>query len=182
MIPGRTREFFPIETGYARILPDSFLGGSAPHLRYFYLRSIPFPGLPNLLSSATHLVNLTLLNTPHSGYISPEAMATCLSMLASLETLRLEFDPQSYPDLRDRRPFPPTRSVLHTLTTFSFRGLNGYLHEFVARVDAHSTLVDNILRYDIDCDTPELSRFLSRTPTLGVHMMRRISSFMVSKL
>ncbi len=33
------------------VLPDSFLGGSAPRLRYFFLRGIPFPGLPTLTSS-----------------------------------------------------------------------------------------------------------------------------------
>jgi hypothetical protein len=39
------------------VLPDSFLGGSAPRLRSLTLRSIPFPGLPKLLLSATHLVD-----------------------------------------------------------------------------------------------------------------------------
>jgi hypothetical protein len=39
---------------------DSFLGGSAQHLRYLRLLSIPFPALPKLLSSATDLVNLHL--------------------------------------------------------------------------------------------------------------------------
>jgi hypothetical protein len=38
------------------VIPDSFLGGFAPHLRRLYLNSIPFPTLPKLLSSATHLV------------------------------------------------------------------------------------------------------------------------------
>jgi len=33
------------------VLPDSFLDGSAPRLRYFFLRGIPFPGLPTLTSS-----------------------------------------------------------------------------------------------------------------------------------
>ena len=37
------------------VIPDSFLGGSAPRLRSFALDRIPFPGLPKLLSSATHL-------------------------------------------------------------------------------------------------------------------------------
>jgi hypothetical protein len=87
------------------VLPDSFLGGSAPRLRYFSLRRIPFPGLPKLLLSTTHLVNLHLREIPHSGYISPEAMATCLSMLTSLETLQFEFKPpKSHPDLKIRSP------------------------------------------------------------------------------
>src|SRR6266403_4446456 len=71
------------------VIPNSFLGGSAPHLRSFWLSSIPFPGLPKLLLSATHLVILSLTNIPHSGYISPEAMATLLSVLSSLQRLSL---------------------------------------------------------------------------------------------
>jgi hypothetical protein len=61
---------------YGTVLPDSFLGGSAPRLRSLTFRDVPFPGLPNLLLSATHLARLSLHNIPHSGYFSPEAMAT----------------------------------------------------------------------------------------------------------
>ena len=42
------------------VITDSFLDGSAPRLQYFRLYSIPFPGLPKLLLSATHLVKLSL--------------------------------------------------------------------------------------------------------------------------
>ena len=38
------------------VIPDSFLSGFAPRLRHFQLDGIPFPGLPKLLLSATHLV------------------------------------------------------------------------------------------------------------------------------
>ena len=38
------------------VVPASFLGGSAPQLQELVLRSIPFPGLANILLSATHLV------------------------------------------------------------------------------------------------------------------------------
>ena len=72
-------------------IPDSFLGGSAPCLQGFSLSGIPFPGLPRLHFSATHLVNLHLSNIPHSGYLSPETMVTLLSALFSLESLSLEF-------------------------------------------------------------------------------------------
>jgi hypothetical protein len=73
-------------------LPDSFLGGSAPRfLRHLTLFAIPFPGLPNLLLSATRLVHLHLYSIPPSGCISPEAMANCLSVLASLEDLHFHF-------------------------------------------------------------------------------------------
>jgi hypothetical protein len=42
------------------IIPDSFLGGSAPRLRYLDLVGVPFPGLPKLILSATQLVHLRL--------------------------------------------------------------------------------------------------------------------------
>jgi hypothetical protein len=152
------------------VLPDSLLGRSAPRLRYFYLHGIPFPGLPKLLLSATHLVELYLCDIPHSGYISPEAMATCLSVLTSLETLQLEFVSPYDPDLKSRPQFPPTRSVLPTLTNFSFKGLNKYLEEFVARIEApalhrfSTTFLNNT-----GFKGPELKQFVSRTPTLGAH-------------
>ena len=40
------------------VIPESFLGGSAPQLQSLVLNSIPFPGLPKLLLSATRLVHL----------------------------------------------------------------------------------------------------------------------------
>ena len=67
------------------VIPASFLGGSAPRLQTLTLHCIRFPGLPNLLLSATHLVHLDLWGIRHSEYISPEAMVACLSMLTSLE-------------------------------------------------------------------------------------------------
>jgi hypothetical protein len=150
-------------------LPDSFLGGSAPRLRYLNLCGFSFPGLPKLLLSATHLVDLWLENIPQSGYISPEAMVTCLSMLTSLEKLHLGFEsPQSHPDLKSRCPFLPTRS-LPTLTIFWFKGVNKYLEDLVSRIDAPRLYQLSTTFYDIDFDTPELNQFIGRTPTLGAY-------------
>jgi hypothetical protein len=104
----------------APIVPDSFLGGSAPRLQYLWLKDIPFPGLPKLLLSAIHLVELHLHSIPQSGYLSPEEMITCLSALTGLERLSLGFQsPQSYPNMENQRPPPLTRSILPTLTYFS---------------------------------------------------------------
>jgi hypothetical protein len=104
-------------------LPDSFLGRSAPRLRYLHLNAVPFPGLPKLLLSTTHLAYLWLVNIPHSGYISSEAMATSLSLLTSLNTLQREFEsPQSSPDQESRRSPPPTRIVLPFLMCFRSKG------------------------------------------------------------
>ena len=158
-------------------LPDSFLGGSAPRLRYLWLANIPFPGLPNLLLSATHLIQLHLHDITHPGYISPEDMATCLSMLIRLEKLHIGFpSSQSYPNLKSRRPPPPTRSVIPTLRTFWFNGVNEYLEELLARIDAprlyrlRTTFFNGIVFI-----TPELNRFISRTPTLGAYNEARLT-------
>ena len=53
--------FLKFDSSYTPVLPDSFLDGSAPRLRSFVLEGIPFPRIPNLLLSATHLVYLCLL-------------------------------------------------------------------------------------------------------------------------
>jgi hypothetical protein len=152
-------------------LPDSFLGGSAPCLRRFALDAIPFPGLSKLLLSATHLVSLCLINIPHSGYISPEAMATCLSMLTSLNELHLHFQsPQSCPDQESRRLPPPTRSILPALTYFWFKGVNEYLEGLVSLIDSPRLYqLWTTFFNDIDFNTPELNQFISRTPTLGTY-------------
>jgi hypothetical protein len=152
------------------ILPNSFLGGTAPRLRSLKLECVPFPGLPKLLLSATHLVKLDLCFIPRSGYIPPEAMATSLSALTNLEFLRLEFRyPRPRPALGGRRLPPPplTRSILPSLAEIQFKGASEYLEEILARIDAprldelHITFFNQIL-----FDTPQLSQFISRRPTL----------------
>jgi hypothetical protein len=50
----------------APVLPDSFLRGTAPHLRTLQLQGIPFPGLEKLLLSTAYLVNLYLFDIPQS--------------------------------------------------------------------------------------------------------------------
>ena len=149
-------------------LSDSFLGGSAPRLRYLELDRIPFPGLPKLLSSATHLTNLHLYNIPHSGYISPEVMVACLSLLTSLGVLSLGFkSPQSRPDWDSRRPPPSTRTVLSVLAHFTFKGVCEYLEDLVARFDSpRLNSFEATFFNDIVFDTPQFTQFIGRTPTL----------------
>jgi hypothetical protein len=150
----------------APVIPDSFLNGSAPRLRHFELFWIPFPGLPKLLLSATHLVDLHLYRIPHSGYISPEAIVTLVSVLSSLEWLYLEFEsPQSRPN---RRPPRSRRSVIPALTSLRFKGVTEYLEDLVTRIDTPQ-LDDMQIKFfnQIDFDTPRLSQFINRTPKLG---------------
>ncbi len=172
-VAAATQEPFPAltrldfhTTDEVPIVSDSFLGGSAPNLRHLKMSCVPFPGLPKLLLSATHLVTLRLFNIPHSGYISPEAMATTLSALTRLEKFELRFQsPRSCPDRGRRHPPPPTRSLLLALAEFNFKGVIEYLEDLVAWIDA-----PQLGRFEITFfpqlifHTPRLAQFIGRTP------------------
>jgi hypothetical protein len=149
------------------VLPDSFLGGSAPRLQKLTLSGIPFPALPKLLLSTHPLVTLCLHDIPRSGYISPEAMVTALSTLTSLELLSLQFrSPRSQADRASRRPPPLTRVILPALTEFWFKGDSEYLEDFVSRLEAPLFRYINIILFNqLIFDTPLLRHFISRTAT-----------------
>lgn len=150
------------------VLPDEFLGGSAPSLQHFDLDGIPFPALPKLLLSATHLVRLRLRRIPQSGYISPEAMASCLAGLSNLDTLVLEFQsPRPLSDRENRRPPPLTRLVIPALTTLEFQGASEYLEDLVAQIDApRLSRVKSRFFNQLTFDHPQLSKFIDRTEML----------------
>ncbi|KAH9971613.1 hypothetical protein BGW80DRAFT_446408 [Lactifluus volemus] len=150
-------------SGTMPALPNTFLGGSAPRLQSLFLDHIPFPTLPKLLLSCNGLVDLSLLRTPHSGYISPEAMAACITALPSLESLDIGFEsPASRPDPRSRRPPPLTRAVLVALTSFKFCGVSEYLEDLVAQIDAPRVgYIGIILFSQLDLDTRQIPRFIS---------------------
>ena len=150
------------------VLPDSFLGGSAPRLEHLWLKFTPFPGLPKLLSSTTHLVYLFYDNIPHSGYISPEAIVTALSPLTCLEEVSLEFSsPQSRPGPAHHHPPLPTCAVLPALKYFWFKGVGEYLEVILAYIDAPRLRSLFITLFnDIVFDTPQFTQFISRTPEL----------------
>jgi hypothetical protein len=86
------------------VIPDAFLGRSAPLLQDIFLGDFRFPGLPKLLSSTSDLVKLNLWCFPMTGegHISPDAMITYLSVLTKLRSLSLTFplqttQPSPYP-------------------------------------------------------------------------------------
>jgi hypothetical protein len=170
--------------------PDLFLGGSAPCLQFLELDSIPFPGLPKLLLSATHLTDLRLSNIPLSGYISPEAMFSCLSALTRLETLILEFES---PESEHRRPPPRTRTLLPALTWLQFNGVSEYLEQLVVQIDTplldklkislfhefipYAAQLAQLAQFIPDTvqlapsipDTAQLAQFINRAPKLKAH-------------
>jgi hypothetical protein len=161
-----TRLHLGSQDGTAPVVPRSFLGGYTPRLQSLVLDRIPFPGLPTLLLSATHLIHLHLWRIPHSGYISPQAMVACLSALTSLESLAIKFEsPRSRSDRNSRRSPPQGRILLPVLTDLHFKGVGDYLDELVAWINA--PLLDNLeitFFHQLSFDTPQLTQFISRTP------------------
>ena len=167
---------FDDETETPPVVPASFLGGSAPLLRSLELNSIPFPGLPKLLLSATHLVVLRLLNIPYSGHFSPEEIVTCLSA-TRLESLNVEFkSPRSRPS-RKSRPSPPlARTLFPFLTKLYFKGVCEYLEDLVARIDA--PLLDSleiIFFHQLIFVTPHLAQFICRVSEITTQGRAHVS-------
>ena len=147
------------------VITSGFLGGSAPRLQSLKMARVPFLGIPNLLFSATHLVHLGLHDIPDSGYISPGAMASSLTVLTSLKTLILEFlCPRSRPDWESQPPPPMTCSILPFLDKFWFKGASEYLDVLVAWIDAPQIHFLRITFFpQTNYDTPHLVQFISRT-------------------
>jgi hypothetical protein len=150
----------------APVLPDGFLGASAPRLQTFSLQFIPFPALPKLLLSATDLVSLSLVSIPHSGYFSPEAIVTSLAVMANLDFLLISFtSPLSCPNRERRHPPPPTRTVLPALTHLRFQGASEYLEDLMARIDTPLLrLIWIYFFHQLIFDIPRLAQFMRRTP------------------
>ena len=150
------------------VVPDSFLGGSAPRLEIFSSTGLPFPGLPKLLLSVNHLLYLELINIPHSGYFSPQAMIDLLPVLSSLRRLHLRFQsPQSHPNRETRRPPPSKRSVLPALDEFHLKAATEYSEELVNSIDTpqlRRMFINFFNQIDFAC--PRLAQFINRTPTL----------------
>ena len=156
------------------VLPGSFLGRSAPRLRSLRLVDIIFPALTKLLLSTSHLVRLDMLGIanqqriPHAGYISPEAMVTCLSTLTRLETLRFGFiSPLSHPDQPSQLLPPFKRVVIPSLRQLEFEGVCEYLEDLVARIDT-PVLGQFRIRFlnQLILGITQLHQFIGRTETL----------------
>jgi hypothetical protein len=148
------------------VLPETFLGGSAPLLEYFELYGIPFPTFPRFIASSTHIRSLLITGIPHSGYFSPEAMVACLAALSNLQLLSIGFrSPLSRPP--QITPPPRTHIVLPALTQLSFWGVSEYFEDFISRID--TPLLDelNITFFmDLIFEIPRLRHFISRSERL----------------
>jgi len=149
------------------VLPDSFLGGSAPRLQSIHLYGIPYPSIGKLLSSTTNLVRLTLWDIPHSGYISPETIVPCLSMLPRLGTLALGFRyPRSSVHRASRHPPPLTRVVFPSLTYLQFQGDIEYLEDILSQIETPMLNRSHFCFFNqLVFDAPLLGHFIRHTET-----------------
>ena len=145
------------------MLPDSFLGGSAPRLQSFVLKGVVFPALPNLVLSANHFRRLHLRDIPHAGYIPPEAMVTFLLPLHNLKDLTIGFNsPESRP--LQTIPPPSTLALLPSLTSFEFDGASEYLVDFISRIDTPMLDSFRMTFYsDVISNISQLHNFIDRT-------------------
>jgi hypothetical protein len=176
-VPFPARTFLKLDFGDKSVPPpvlDAFLGGSTPCLQRLILGGIPVPVLPKVLPSCHDLVQVQLTRIPHTGYISPEAMAASLSALAKLEVFDIEFvSPASRPH---RRPLPSTRVILPALTRFEFHGDSEYFEDLVARIDAPSiTSCETKFFNRLVFDNPQFLQFVGRTKVLGSFKQAKLS-------
>jgi len=162
----------------------SLLGGSAPSLRDLYLDHVPFPALPELLLSSTNLVRLRYDNIPRSGYISPQAIVTGLSMLTRLQSLSLTFrSRRPHPDREIQIPPPHTRTLLPALTHLCFWGVPGYMEDLVAQIDVPSLEKLEITFFhqevlEARLEVSELPKFVGRADKLS--LVDRAEAFLSS--
>jgi hypothetical protein len=142
------------------VLPDFFLGGSAPRLRPLHLDYVAFPALRTLLSSTSDLGKLSLQLDLGRGYISPDTIVSCLSVTTRLKSLHLDF---VYAHSHRGRE-GPTRIILPALTHFSWKGTSGYLNDLLALIDAPQ-LYSMTMTFDLMSirDAPEIALFIGRT-------------------
>jgi F-box-like len=167
--PALTSLWLQSHNAALHVLPATFLNGSASSLQSLTLEGISFTLLPTLLLSANDLVYLELRRIPNTGYVSPEAMATCLSALTRLEYLDISFEsPTPHPKRRNRRLPPSTRAVLPALTYLEFRGVSEYLEALAALIDAPLLGQVRISFFNqLVFDIPRIPRFIGHMQFSG---------------
>ena len=142
------------------VLPETF---QAPNLRHLSLHGIGLPtGLP-LLSSAIALSTLSLTYIRPSCYFPPGHLVTQLKGLPHLEELSIGFTvlPIREGELLPPPILPVTMPALRRLT---FRGVDDYLENLVAQINA--PLLERLtltLLFDVTFTLVNLTKFIHRT-------------------
>lgn len=152
------------------VLPNAFLGGSAPRLRDIHLDGIAFPTLPHLLLTTRNLGSLQLEEIPRTNFFSPEMLVDGLSALTQLKSFKLHFvSPTPHFDQSSSRSLATSlrHNVLPALTEFRFRGASEYLEDLVARLDTPFLQQFSVEFFDQPVfEIPQLSLFIGRIERL----------------
>ena len=84
------------------MFPIRSLGGSVPRLQFFWMNAVRPQGLQKLLLSATHLIDLHLIDIPD--HISSQRMASYLPLrVKQPPTLSLAFQHHLYSPYQENR-------------------------------------------------------------------------------
>ena len=122
----------------ALIIPDNFLGNSAPRLRVIRLQNTHFPTLPRLLSTSQNLVSLQLEHIPGGHIFTPQELAVGLSSTPQLKFLKIGIHgnvPGRVAPYSSIRIAPRIRVVLPSLLEFQYMGQGSYLDDLAYRID-----------------------------------------------
>ena len=158
-------------------LPGRCLGGSMPCLQELHIHYPPLSLLrllPMLLVSIPGLVTLDLSDIPPTGYISPQEMATCLSILTRLTSLSIEFQVAdvtfALPEQID--PATLTPIILPSLTSICFKGICAYMEGLMVQIDCPCLRKIDLSYFypSLGFQVMQLSNFINRSedhqPTL----------------
>ena len=122
----------------ALVIPDNFLGSSAPRLRVIRLQNTHFPTLPRLLSTSQNLVSLQLEHIPGEHIFTPQELAVGLSSTPQLKFLKIGIHgnvPGRVAPYSSIRIAPRIRVVLPSLLEFQYIGQVSYLDVLAYRID-----------------------------------------------
>ena len=160
------------ETGL--MLPETL---QAPNLRHLSLHGVSLPTGLSSLSSTIALSTLSLTHIRPSCYFPPRHLVTRLKDLPHLEELSIGFValPNSKLSKGELSPAPISPVALPALRRLTFRGVDAYLDNLAAQINA--PLLERLtltLHFDITFTLAKLAEFINRTKGLRFLVARVI--------
>jgi hypothetical protein len=160
------------------VLPKTL---QAPNLRRLTLYGVDLPIGPSLLTSTTGLSTLSLTHIRYSRYVRPQYLVTQLQGLPHLEELSIGFtSPVSLSNSEGlgEEPLsaltpPVTQLTQPSLRRLTFRGVDDYLDDLVARINTPLLeQLDLTLLFDPAFTLTNLTKFIHRTKGFGFLVSR----------
>ncbi|KAH9979256.1 hypothetical protein BGW80DRAFT_589215 [Lactifluus volemus] len=152
-------------------LPFTF---QAPNLRYLRLSTVSLPIGSPLLTTATRLVTLDLMNIRPSAYFPPSYILTRLSLMLQLERLSISFYySTANHDVERQSPQTPDMTTLPNLRQFMFRGTATYLEGLVAWISAPSLSILRVKLFtQLPLTVPRLCQFIQSSENLTYRVVQ----------